>query len=61
MKELVQDSLTYVPEGAMHSDAKERMERAPKFQGGFVTEHGQPGEAVLGGLIDATVRRAARV
>lgn len=61
MKELVQDSLAYVPAGAMLSDAKERMEHTPQCQDIFVTEHGQPGEAVLGWLTDAEVRRAAKV
>ena len=61
MKGLVQDSLAYVPAGAMLSDAKERMERTPNCQDIFVTEHGQPGEAVLGWLTDAEVRRAAKV
>jgi transcriptional regulator with XRE-family HTH domain len=61
MKELVQDSLAYVPEGALLADAKERMERTPNCQDVFVTEHGQPGEPVLGWLTDAELRRAARV
>jgi hypothetical protein len=61
MKELVQDSLAYVPKGAMLSDAKERMERTPNCQDIFVTEHGQAGEPVLGWLTDAEVRRAAKV
>jgi hypothetical protein len=61
MKELVQDSIAYVPAGAMLADAKERMEQLPNCQDIFVTEHGQPGEAVLGWLTDAEVRRAARV
>jgi len=61
MKELVQDSLAYVPQGAMLSDAKERMERIRICQDIFVTEHGQAGEPVLGWLTDAEVRRAAKV
>lgn len=61
MKELVQDSLAYVPAGAMLSDAKERMEHTPQCQDIFVTEHGQPNEPVLGWLTDAEVRRAAKV
>jgi hypothetical protein len=61
MKELVQDSLAYVPPGAMLSDVKEIMEHTPHCQDVFVTEHGQPGEPVVGWLTDAEVRRAAKV
>lgn len=61
MKDLVQTSIAYVPAGAMLSDAKERMERTRGCQDVFVTEHGQPGEPVLGWLTDAEVRRAAKV
>ena len=61
MKTLVQDTMAYVPAGAMLSDAKERMERVRNCQDVFVTEHGQPGEPALGWLTDAEVRRAAKV
>jgi len=61
MKVLVQDSIAYVPVGAMLSDAKERMERTRNCQDVFVTEHGQAGEPALGWLTDAEVRRAAKV
>ncbi|MBQ0959031.1 hypothetical protein KAK06_08665 [Ideonella sp. 4Y11] len=60
-KELVQDSLAYVPQGAMLSDAKAVMERVPHCQDVFVTEHGLPSEPVLGWLTDAQVRVAAKV
>lgn len=61
MKELVQDAIAYVPEGAMLSDAKERMDGTPNCQDIFVTRNGQPGEPVIGWLTDAEVRRAATV
>jgi len=60
MKELVQDSLAYIGEGAMLSDAKQRMENTPNCQDIFVTANGQPNEPVLGWLTDAEVRRAAK-
>jgi len=61
MKELVQDSLAYVSEAAMLSDAKDQMDRVPSCQDVFVTKSGRPGEAALGWLTDAEVRRAAKV
>ncbi len=60
MKELVQDSIAYIPENALLSDAKDRMERTPNCQDIFVTAHGLPGEPVLGWLTDAEVRRASK-
>lgn len=61
MKVLVQDSLAFVPAGAMLSEAKDRMEATPNCQDVFITEHGVPTEAVVGWLTDAEVRRIARV
>ena len=61
MKQLVQDALAYVPAGAMLADAKERMERVPNCQDVIVTEHGLPGEPMLGWLTDSEVRRVAKV
>ena len=61
MEEMVKKSMAFVPVGAMLSDAKALMDRTPHCQDIFVTEHGQPGEPVLGWLTDAEVRRAAKV
>lgn len=60
MKELVQDSIAYVPAGAMLSDAKERMEQTPNCQDVFVTEHGQAGEPALGWLTNVELQRASK-
>ena len=60
MKALVQDSMAFVPAGAMLSEAKELMERTPNCQDVFVTEHGLPNEPVQGWLTDAELLRAAK-
>lgn len=60
MKELVQDALAYVPVGATLSDARSRMEQVKHCQDVIVTEHGMPGEPLLGWLTDAELRRAGK-
>ena len=60
MKELVQDALAYVPVGATLADARKRMEQVKHCQDVIVTEHGMPGEALLGWLTDAEVRRGGK-
>ena len=61
MKELVQDSMAFVPIGAVLSEAKDRMERTRNCQDVFVTEHGLPGEPVRGWLTDAELLRYLKV
>lgn len=60
MKELVQDALAYVPVGATLSDARTRMEQVKHCQDVIVTEHGMPGDPLLGWLTDAELRRAGK-
>jgi hypothetical protein len=60
MKELVQDALAYVPVGATLADARSRMEQVKHCQDVIVTEHGMPGEPLLGWLTDAELRRAGK-
>lgn len=60
MKELVQDALAYVPVGATLADARTRMAQVKHCQDVIVTEHGLPGEPLLGWLTDAELRRAGK-
>jgi hypothetical protein len=61
MRELVQDSMAFVPIGALLSEAKDRMEKTRNCQDVFVTEHGPPSEPVRGSLTDAELLRYSKV
>lgn len=60
MKEFVQDSMAFVPVGAMLSEAKDRMEKTKYCRDVFVTEHGLPNEPVLGWLTDGELLRPSK-
>jgi hypothetical protein len=59
--DLAQNSLAFLSEGAMLSDAKERMDATAGCQDIFVTEHGLPDEPVRGCLTEGELRRAAKI
>lgn len=61
MSALVQGAVAYVRPTMLLSEAKDEMERLANCQDVLVTENGRAGEALLGWLTDAELRRAAKV
>lgn len=61
IKELVQDSMSFVQIGAMLADVKDRMAKIKNCKDVFVTEHGLPSEAIRGWLTDADMLRYSKV
>lgn len=61
MRELVEDSIAFVPAGATLADAKQVMDDTKNCQDAFVTERGSRDEPVIGWLTDAELRRYAKV
>jgi hypothetical protein len=60
MAALVTESIAFVPKSASIGEAKTEMERLPKCQDVFVTEHGLRDEAVLGWLPNVEIGRLSK-